>query len=107
MTVAYIVRGGKGWAKTSCMLGVSPDWEETKRYWEREEINPEILAEVRVDDHKDADEKLKEIFFGRLRGRSLPAFLDTSYMDISDIIFLFDYAVGVTDSKKGYACGLD
>lgn len=107
MAVAYLVLGGNGWAKSSCMVGMSPDWEETKKYWQREEINPEILAEVRVDDYKEAEEKLKDIFYCRLRGGSLPAFLDTSYMSISEIISFFDYAVGVTDSKKGYAGGLD
>nr|WNL50093.1 hypothetical protein MarDSR_054 [Marseillevirus sp.] len=109
MAVAYIVRGGKGWAKTSCMLGVSPDWETTKKYWQTEEINPVILAEVRVDDLKEAEEKLKEMFCDRLRGGSLPAFLDTSYMDIWEIVSLFDYALGVTDSKpkKVYAGDLD
>lgn len=102
MAVAYIVRGGKGWTKKSCMVGVSPDWEETKKYWQREEINPVILAEVRVDDYKEAEEKLKEIFCDRLRGGSLPAFLVTSYMDIWEIVSLFDYAVCVADSQKGY-----
>lgn len=102
MTVAYLVLGGNGWAKSSCMVGVSPDWEETKKYWQMEEINPEILAEVRVDDHKEAEEKLKDIFYCRLGGGSLPAFLDTSYMSISEIIFLFGYAVCVADSQKGY-----
>nr|WNL49540.1 hypothetical protein MarFTMF_024 [Marseillevirus sp.] len=107
MAVAYIVRGGNGWTKTSCMVGVSPNWEETKKYWQMEGINPEIFAEVRVDDFKDAREKLREIFSNGLRGERIPGFLDTSYMSILEIISLFDYAVGVTDSKKGYAGGLD
>lgn len=107
MAVAYIVRGGKGWAKTSCMLGVSPDWETTKKYWQTEEINPVILAEVRVDDLKEAEEKLKEMFCDSLRGGSLPAFLVTSYMDIWEIVSLFDYALGVTDSKPKKVCAGD
>ncbi|BAU80326.1 hypothetical protein A9K97_gp025 [Tokyovirus A1] len=99
MTVAYLVRSGKNWGRTTYQFGVTSDLEETKKSWEEDGNVPEILAEAFVGNYKDAIEKLERTFSEHF-GECTYGFFYPNSEDVWEIVSLFEFALGVTVPKK-------